>query len=170
MLDDEILAVNGESVAGASAAQELLVSAVRAKQEVNLTLKRQPSSKVNVTPPQSDIVAEPQTDIVANLLSAIIAKDAAAGGLMEVSLPASRKPLGIQFAAEDDTTAPRIHAFAKNARASGKPAQHSCPFRELKVRVIWMVARLLEPHRERLTYCRFSHAGRRDHGCERRVG
>ena len=89
---------------------------------------------------------------------------------MEVSLPASRKPLGIQFAAEDDTTAPRIHAFAKNARASGKPAQHSCPFRELKVRVIWMVARLLEPHRERLTYCRFSHAGRRDHGCERRVG
>ena len=162
MLDDEILAVNGESVAGATATQELLVSAVRAKQEVKLTLKRQPSSNVNVTPPQ--------TDIVANLLSAIIATDAAAGGLMEVSLPASRKPLGIQFAAEDDTTAPRIHAFAKNARASGKPAQHSCPFRELKVRVIWMVARLLEPHRERLMYCRFSHAGRRDHGCERRVG
>ena len=63
MLDDEILAVNGESVAGATATQELLVSAVRAKQEVKLTLKRQPSSNVNVTPPQTDIFAEPQTDM-----------------------------------------------------------------------------------------------------------
>ena len=89
---------------------------------------------------------------------------------VEVSIPASSEPLGIKFSSAHPMSAPRIQAFAKNARASGKPAQHSCPFRELKVRVIWMVARLLEPHRERLTYCRFSHAGRRDHGCERRVG
>ena len=199
MLGDEITAVNGESVDGAASTLKLIRSAVSAKKEVKLALKRPSSSSAPSSAAAEDLAAPAAAAVTeqaaaeqaaaeqaaaeqaaaeqaaaeqaaAEQAAAEQAADAAAGGLMEVSLPASRKPLGIQFAAEDDTTAPRIHAFAKNARASGKPAQHSCPFRELKVRVIWMVARLLEPHRERLTYCRFSHAGRRDHGCERRVG
>ena len=202
MLGDEITAVNGESVDGAASTLKLIRSAVSAKKEVKLALKRPSSSSAPSSAAAEDLAApaaaavteqaaaeqaaaeqaaaeqaaaeqaaaeqaaaeqaaaeqaaaeqaaveqaaaeraaakQAATEQAATEQAAAPVKSieaAAEDGLLEVSLPASRKPLGIEFAAADDATTPRIHAFAKNARASGKPAQHSCPCRELRVRVV----------------------------------
>ena len=50
---------------------------------------------------------------------------------VEVSIPASSEPLGIEFSSPHPMAAPRIQGFAKNSRASGKLKRNwpiNCPF------------------------------------------